>query len=256
MAERSTYAQGEPCWSDVTVADPRAAQDFYGPVFGWTFVDQGEQFGHYTMCMLNGAPVAALSPPPPGSEDMPPVWGVYLSTPDVDAALAAAERAGGRVAFSPMDIPGSGRMAYVFDPTGAGIGFWQAEGFVGAARRDEPGAVGWCELVTADGAAADRFYQAVFSYEAQDPLPDVTMDYTVWKTDGREVCGRLATADDPPPRWLTYFGVADADGTAATVGKLGGQVFREPWDTPFGRMVGVADPFGARFIAFQAPPDR
>lgn len=248
MPERTTYADGEPCWSDVMVTDPKAARDFYGPLFGWTFADQGEEYGHYTMCLLAGAPVAALSPPPPDNETMPPAWGVYLSTHDLDAAVAAAEQAGGRSMFPPMDIPGSGRMAYVLDPTGAGVGFWQPVGFAGAARRDEPGSVGWCELVTPDGAAADRFYQAVFSYQSQTPLPDVTMDYSVWRTDDRDVAGRLATADDPPPRWLTYFSVADTDPTVAKATELGGQVLREPWDTPYGRMSHLADPFGARFL--------
>ncbi|HEY3501843.1 MAG TPA: VOC family protein [Actinocatenispora sp.] len=255
MAERTTYADGEPCWSDISVTDPQAAQGFYGPLFGWTFADQGEEFGHYTMCLLAGAPVAALSPPPPGGESAPPAWSVYLSAGDVDAAVAAAEQAGGRALFPPMDIPGSGRMAYLLDPTGAGVGFWQAAGFTGAGRRDEPGSVGWCELITPDGDAADRFYQAVFGYQSQSKLPDATMDYSVWHTDGRDVCGRLATADDPPPRWLTYFSVADPDQASAKATELGGQVLREPWDTPYGRMSLIADPVGARFVVAGPAPE-
>jgi hypothetical protein len=38
-----------------------------------------------------------------------------------------------------MDIPGSGRMAFGFDPTGAAFGLWQAGGHLGFGLVNEPG---------------------------------------------------------------------------------------------------------------------
>jgi predicted enzyme related to lactoylglutathione lyase len=46
---------------------------------------------------------------------------------------------------------------------------------------------------------------------------------------------------------MTYFGVDDADEAAEIATKLGGNVLRPPWDTPYGRMAVLTDDQGAVF---------
>ena len=58
MAHRTRYADGEPCWADVTTPDLDAAQRFYGAVFGWQFQGSGPEFGNYTMALKGGRTVA------------------------------------------------------------------------------------------------------------------------------------------------------------------------------------------------------
>ncbi|MGH3923304.1 MAG: VOC family protein, partial [Pseudonocardiaceae bacterium] len=41
------WPTGTPCWVDLSVPDLAAAKEFYGAVFGWSFVDSGAEFGHY-----------------------------------------------------------------------------------------------------------------------------------------------------------------------------------------------------------------
>ena len=48
-----------------------------------------------------------------------------------------------------------------------------------------------------------------------------------------------------PSFWQTYLGVRDIDAAAKKVVELGGEVIREPWDSPFGRMCLLADSTGA-----------
>jgi predicted enzyme related to lactoylglutathione lyase len=59
--------------------------------------------------------------------------------------------------------------------------------------------------------------------------------------------GQIADGDDSPPAWLNYFAVDDTDESTDEVVKLGGNVVRAPFDTPYGRMAIVSDPGGAVF---------
>ena len=265
MPVRRSYPDGAPCWADLTAPDLAAAQAFYGPVIGWEFQDAGADYGRYTMCLQQGKPVAALMPPPAGGEGMPAMWNVYLATRDVDAAVVRISEAGGKPVMGPHDVPGAGRMAFAFDPTGASFGLWQPAGHSGAELHGEPGAVCWNELNTTDGRAADSFYKSLFGY-AQEQIGDgKDFDYTAWKVAGAAqtesgdvpVCGRNQVSEEQlrggPPAWNTYFAVADVDAAASEVTARGGTVLRPPTDSPYGRMCPVLDPAGAAFTLCTLP---
>ncbi|MGA8117651.1 MAG: VOC family protein [Actinocatenispora sp.] len=246
MVKRTNYPSGAPCWVDVSVPDRESAQRFYGGVFGWKFVDQGADAGHYTMCELDGVPVAGMMQPPQDGAEMPPQWSVYLSTGDVDRAVRTVTGNGGRLMVDPMDVMDAGRMAFGIDPAGAVFGMWQPGRHIGSQRWGDPGSVGWSELITRDGGTADAFYQSIFDYDRQEQLSGGDVDYSIWSAGGEQVCGRWATADQTP-QWSTYFSVRDTDRSIETVSEQGGRVEREPWDTPYGRMATVTDPWGAQF---------
>ena len=252
MAERSGYADGEPCWADVTTPDLEAGKRFYGAVFGWEFQDTGPDFGHYTMALKDGKEVAAVTPPAPGTDSgVPPAWSTYLASSDAGATAARVEANGGKIIMGPMEIPGSGHMLVGFDPSGAPFGVWQPGGHMGSKLFGEPGALSWAEINTRDGAAADGFYQALFGYQQQQIGDGDTFDYTLWTVDGRQVCGRQKMgADFPaavPPHWMPYFGVDDADAAIQRITDAGGQVRMGPFDSPYGRVAVIADPHGAVF---------
>ncbi len=228
MPERSSYPDGEPCWADVTTPDLEAAQRFYNAVFGWEYQNSGPEFGNYSMCLKDGRPVAGLTPPPPGAEGAPPMWNMYLASSDVDETARRIERGGGKIMMAPMDIPGSGRMVYAFDPTGAVFGAWQGGGHTGAQLTQEPGTPCWAEVNTRDA-----------------------VDYTIWNIDGRPVAGRMKLGDDTPAempaQWLVSFAVEDADAAVQRVTDNGGQVQHAPVDSPYGRYAVVTDLNGAAF---------
>ena len=52
---------GTPTWIDLGVPDLDRALAFYGAVFGWDFDVGPEETGRYTMCLLRGRRVAAIS---------------------------------------------------------------------------------------------------------------------------------------------------------------------------------------------------
>jgi predicted enzyme related to lactoylglutathione lyase len=141
-------------------------------------------------------------------------------------------------------------MASFADPTGARFAVWQAKKHQGAQVVDEPGAMCWHEVYSRDAPAARAFYTKVFGLEARRlDTPDA--EYWTLHKGAKTVCGAMQMTDgfpkEEPSHWNTYFAVPDADKAAVDVSLLGGNVFAPPFDTPFGRMTAVLDPFGAAF---------
>lgn len=242
----SAFGEGAPCWADLSLPDLAAGQRFYGELLGWTFQDQGEEFGHYSMAQRDGKNVAALMPRM--DPDQPTAWAVYLATADAAKTAEKVTEAGGRVLFGPDTVGDVGVMAGATDPGGSYFGLWQGNTHPGFGLVNEPGAFCWTENLTQDPAAVDAFYSAVFGYESEQIGDGVNFDYKAWTVPGGKdpVAGRMK-ADGQPPAFTTYFVVADCDGAAATVRRLGGQVVSEPQDSPFGRTAVVTDDQGARF---------
>jgi predicted enzyme related to lactoylglutathione lyase len=246
------FGEGAPCWADVSLPDLAAGRRFYGELFGWTFQDQGEEFGHYTMAQRDGKAAAALM----GKLDpaMPTGWTVYLASRDAAGTAALIRQSGGQVAFGPDAVADTGVMLGAIDPGGSFFGVWQGGGHPGFGIVNEPGAFCWTENHTRDADAVDAFYEAVFGYGARQIGDGTAFDYKVWTLQGdpgAPVAGRMRRGADLPAAvqsaFQVYFAVADCDDAAATVRRLRGQVVMEPQDSPFGRTAVVADDQGAHF---------
>jgi uncharacterized protein len=108
--------------SQLHTPDPERAAAFYGAVFGWTT----EAFGPVTMFRMPGyvggepqqpvsREVVAAMAAAQGGES--PRWSADFWVADVDAAVASAERLGGRTIEPPFDNP-VGKTAVLADPTG------------------------------------------------------------------------------------------------------------------------------------------
>jgi len=117
----------------------------------------------------------------------------------------------------------------------------------------------WYDVMTTDTAAATRFYQHVFGWQAADSgVPG--QDYTVLSKDGAMVGGLMAVPPDAaamgvPPCWMGYIHVDDVDAMAARVEAAGGRVMKPGEDIPtIGRFAVVADPHGAGFLLFSPLP--
>lgn len=250
MPTRTSYAQGTPCWVDLQTTDQEAAKAFYAGLFGWSYDDQPVPPGtSYSIALLGGESVAAIAPQPTemAQAQVPPVWNTYIAVSSVDDAAARVKDAGGEISMAPADVMQAGRVAFVLDPGGAPVALWEAREVFGAARVNEPGAVAWNELVTADPGASVGFYEQVLGMTAE-VMDAGGQEYTVFKVGDRMVGGAMATPmPGVPNHWQVYFAVADADRAAEKTAELGGSVMVPPFDTPFGRMAVLADAQGAVF---------
>lgn len=255
MTTRTSYAQGTPCWVDLQTPDQDAARAFYSGLFGWEFVDSPMPDGAvYAMAQLGGRNAAAIAPQSPeqSAAGMPPLWNTYLAVDDVDAVTARVADAGGMVAMEPFDIMEAGRMSFVADPAGAFVGLWQARQHIGSQAVNEPGAVTWNELVTADPDKALPFYDEVLGLKAVSVPMGPEYAYTMFQVGDQQVGGSTAPQmEGVPNHWHVWFSVASADETAARITELGGTVVVEPMDMPVGRMAVGRDPQGALFSVLQ-----
>jgi predicted enzyme related to lactoylglutathione lyase len=247
MSERTAYEPGTPSWVDLTTTDPGAAKAFYGELFGWEAEDAGpaEETGGYAMFKLRGKQVAGVGPVM--AEGQPATWSTYVSTDDVDAAVARARGAGGAVLVEPMDVTDAGRMAVVAHPAGGAVGFWQPRDHIGAELVNEPGALTWNQLHTSDKDGALAFYGAVFGWTLGDwgGMPVINLG-------DRGIGGIMdmppGTPDEVPAFWMTIFAVDDAAAAAAKAGELGGSVVVPPSEVPgVGRFAILTDPQGVYF---------
>ena len=253
MSHRDTpWPAGTPCWVDIAVPDVSAATAFYGDVIGWSFVDTGEEFGHYTIAQTDGRAAAAITPQQEGGQ--PPYWSTYLATQDTDATAKLITENGGTLLVEPMDVPGNGRFAIALDPTGGAFGIWQAAGMNGFTIANEPGSVTWNEARLTDLDAGKAFYAVVFGHTYQE-IPAAPDDYATIQVGGEPVGGIVRGQEGVPSHWLTYFSVADVDAAVAAATRGGATVLMPAESTPFGRMSILTDPFGATFGVHRAPED-
>ena len=119
---------GDWCHIDVLSGDHERARRFYGDVFGWEFEDY-PGVGDYTGARTSedgiesgiGGLAQTVGLRPPASNGIVP----YLLAPDMDATLAAIQRAGGEVVIPRTDAHGFGDFAHFRDPDGNLIGLWR-----------------------------------------------------------------------------------------------------------------------------------
>lgn len=247
MPNVDRHAPGTACWFDLMTPDPEKARAFYGQLLGWDYEISGPETGHYSTAKLKDRVVAGMGQMPEGAP-FPTAWSVYLAVESVNAALEAVKGAGGMALVGPMEIPAQGQMAICADPTGAAFGLWEPINHRGATIVDEPGAMTWQEVNTRDAAKARDFYTQVFGLTANKMEG---MEYwTLHK--GEKTAGGVLQMDanwpaDLPPHWMAYFAVEDTDASVEKLKSLGGNLLHGPFDTPYGRIAVVSDPFGAAF---------
>lgn len=249
---------GSPTWMDLGTHDLEGAKAFYSELFGWEFVNQGDDFGGYNMIRKGDAFVAgAMSSlmTPDGMADelqYPTSWTIYLAVADIDAALAKATEKGGTVMLPPMEVGDAGRMALVQAPDGAVVGMWQAKDFPGYETDMSHGTPVWFESLSKDYDTAAGFYTEVFGWQlAEMPSGEGQPRYATNGADREAQCGLCEAnsflPDEVPSYWRMYLQVDDVDAALEKITALGGNVLDGPMDSPFGRLATVADPQGAMF---------
>ena len=243
---------GTPTWIDLGIPDLERAMEFYGALFGWEFEVGLPEFGHYTICLLDGRRVAGLAPTPePSTTEF--WWNVSLAADDVEATMARAVAAGGEVIGGPFDVPGQGRGALLHDAVGAQFALWEGHGHVGCEVVNEPGALIRNDLVTPTPGPARDFYAAVFGFtlDANQDMPEADFTF-LRRADGHEVGGIFGNPAAPRSTWNTVFEVADTDAAVRRANEAGGKG-AEPTDMLYGRLAMMTDPFGTEFSVIARP---
>jgi uncharacterized protein len=114
----NTMKTGQHVWLELATTDFEAAFKFYEEVFGWQVVqrlDMGPA-GVYLIFGKDGVQRGGIYKT---SQTPNPYWVSYVEVGEVEKAIAAATKAGGRLLSGPHTVPGGGRIAQLIDPSGA-----------------------------------------------------------------------------------------------------------------------------------------
>ena len=117
---------GEFSWHELMTTDHEAAFSFYHQIAGWEKLDEFDMgpMGKYLLWGLGGKQLGGMMTKPkgmktPDGREVPSNWMLYVTTDDLDAALARAKAAGATVLNGPMPVPGGQRIVQLMDPQGA-----------------------------------------------------------------------------------------------------------------------------------------
>lgn len=249
MPATPALPEGAPIWIDLNTPDVPAAVAFYGELFGWEHTPGSEDFGGYGTFTKNGAAIGGSMPLQ--SPEQPAMWGTYLKTSDVDAALARATASGATALFPVHSVGDLGRFTFVIDPAGAAVGFWEGARHHGTEMVMEAGTPAWYELMATDYDRQVSFYTEAALWDAHTMSDTAELRYTTLGKDQDAVAGifdaSAVLGAGQPSEWRVYFGSDDVDASFERVTSLGGTVEAEPQDSPYGRWGTALDPSGVRF---------
>jgi predicted enzyme related to lactoylglutathione lyase len=117
---------GEFSWHELYTADHEAAFAFYRQIVGWERLGEFDMgpMGKYLLWGREGKQLGGMMTMPkglktPDGREVPNSWMYYVTTADLDGALARAKAKGGRVLNGPMEVPGGQRIVQLMDPQGA-----------------------------------------------------------------------------------------------------------------------------------------
>ena len=114
-------AHGEINHIEFPADDTDRAKAFYGAVAGWEFGEM-DGFPNYYMFRTAEGYGGAIGK---RDEATGHILRIYITVDSIDAALAAAERTGGKVKEAKSEIQGMGWFAVVIDPEGSEVGLFQ-----------------------------------------------------------------------------------------------------------------------------------
>ena len=257
MSIPDSYAHGVFNWVDLATSDAKAAQTFYGGLFGWQFKEMPvPDRPPYTMAFHQGRAVTAicsLSDNMPTSSQ-PPQWQSYINVNNIEQCVEAWIQAGGKILMPPFPVMEYGDMAVVQDPTDAVVNLWQAKSHHGAGIINEPNTYCWSELQTRGADKAVAFYQSVFDWETE--VDEKPPNYVICKVNGNRHCGifdmdKAQLPPEIPVNWSVYFNVENLADSMEKVKALGGKVLMEPIEVDPGPFTTILDPQGATLTLIQ-----
>jgi predicted enzyme related to lactoylglutathione lyase len=113
---------GHVSWNELLTSDDTAALAFYDKQFNIKKVGampMGEMGDYSFIAHGSDEAIGAVMKTPPGGKS---AWNFYFRVPDINAAKAKVEAAGGKVLQGPMEVPGGEWVLNATDPEGVTFG--------------------------------------------------------------------------------------------------------------------------------------
>jgi len=243
---------GHFAWLELLTTDVAAAGAFYRNVVGWSLKNESTGALDYTKLRSSGVPIGGLMDLPEEGRRLgaTPRWIGYVAVDDMDGTAAQASRLGGAILVPPTDA-NIGRIALAADPQGATFGLIEEPAYRRRKRGqlDEPGQIGWHELLAADRTAIFAFYEKLFGWQKAGAQAEPEDVYQLFSAGGQTLGGMLTKLPSvAQPSWLHYFDVDDIGAATKQVSAGGGLILQGPIELPDGCWIArCVDPQGALF---------
>lgn len=253
---------GDFIWYELITPDADGAKAFYEAVLDWQVGSASAEYNGYREIRSGDGHAGGMLPltDDMASHGASPMWLGYIGVDDVDAAVAAVEKGGGKALMPAFDIPGIGRIAMVADPQGAAIYVMkpippagQEDATSDVFSPDRLGRCSWNELSTSDPEAALEFYTTLFGWGKGDSMPmGEAGDYRFINHHGQMIGAVYASGagamPKEPPHWRYYFRVPSVSAAKQIAEDKGGTIAMGPHEVPGGDWIIVGtDPQGAEF---------
>lgn len=249
-AEATANHHGTFVWHELMTDDVEGAKAFYGQLFGWRFEAAEMGAATYHVIQAGEHTVGGLSARTDSSA--PLGWVGSVSVADVDAAVALASEAGGRLIVPPVDAGGFGRYAIVMDPQGGVVSLCRsASDGPAEPRMPAQGTFSWDQLNTGDVEAAGAFYSKVIGWNLISPdMPG----FSVFMRDGAQAASCVQAPSGVSAHWVSHVFVGPLKPSVQKAVALGATVCVEEIEVPgMGAFSVIADPAGALICLFGQP---
>jgi len=108
---------------ELNSTDLAKSKDFYSKLFDWTLQDMPMGDLDYTMIGVgNGTGGGMMKQLMPNT---PSFWMAYVGVDDIQASTKKAKELGAKVMKDVTEVPGTGWLSIIVDPTGAVLGLWK-----------------------------------------------------------------------------------------------------------------------------------
>ncbi len=214
--------------------DPERGAVFYRGLFGWTLEprEQGDGYGISSTTVYGGIVG--------GREGTRPF--LYFATDDVENAADAVREFGGH-AGEVHEFSEGASVDCRYDDVEFGI--FRPAGFAGAEASNQLGDLGYFVVPVGDAAEARSFYGSVLGWEYDHDDVDAAYHHVV----NCAPPGGLYT-EQPAPRPIAFFRVADVDASSRRVRELGGEA-GEVLESSTGLIAACRDDQGVEFSLWQ-----
>jgi len=229
------------CWLEFAFKEQAATVKFYEDLFGWKFIPY-EKMENYVFYQTASGVMGGFNGQ--GFGEMQNTI-FYIYVPDVDAALAEVEAAGGKTLVPKMPVEESGSIALFTDPAGVTVGLadmYMYEPSPNPMDGAKPAVNTICylEIFGGDFAKTSEFYSKVFGWTTT-PSPHHEEYLGFASGGGADGVFQSHTPDIPV---VAYIWVDDVAATLAKIKEAGGEPYGEATPTPMGVFGYFKDPSG------------
>ena len=118
---------GKFCWNELATTNVKAAKDFYGQAFGWTFSEHPMGEATYTMIKRGDDAFGGIWEIPHDQRaNVPPHWMSYIFVDSLDESIKKVQELGASIKVPATNAGEFGRFAIITDPAGAHIALWES----------------------------------------------------------------------------------------------------------------------------------